>query len=267
MKISHESPLSLLNESLKFNDYQYILPTFYNKYSKYKEFMLNYRKQKDSFIILDNGLFEGDNLTTAELLVLIYEIKPDIFIVPDEWNDTTKTLVNAKSWILNYKSKLPKNTNLMAVLQGKSYGELVVCYQTLVDLGYKHMSFNHSSEAYFDIFPNKPKLIAQSEGRKHLIDNLIKDKILNSKLYHHLLGASTWYEFGLYSENNIYNFIKSCDTSAPIINGALEVIFDDHEYEKPKQKLEEFMEMEFDENQLRCINYNLSVFREICQDF
>lgn len=263
MRISHETPLKLLQNSLKFNDYQYILPTFYNKYKEYKDFMLNYRKQKNSFIILDNGLFEGDNLTNAELLVLIYEIKPDIFIVPDEWNDKNKTLVNAKSWILNYKSKLPNNTQLMAVLQGKNYGELVECYQTLVDLDYKHISFNHSSEAYFDIFPTKSKLKAQSEGRKYLIDNLMKDKILNPKLYHHLLGASTWYEFALYMEEK-YSFIKSCDTSAPIINGALGVLFDDHEYEKPKQKLEEFMEMEFTPLQLSDINYNISVFREIC---
>lgn len=265
MKISHETPLQLLNQSLLFNDYQYILPTFYNKYKEYKEFMLNYRKQKNSFIILDNGLFEGDNLTNAELLVLIYEIKPDIFIVPDEWNDKNKTLVNAKSWILNFKSKLPKETQLMAVLQGNTIGELVECYQTLTDIGYKHLSFNHSSNAYFNQFSNKNKLSAQSDGRKYLIDTLIKDKIINTKYYHHLLGASTWYEFGLYSEDK-YSFIKSCDTSAPIINGALEVLFDDKPYDKPKQKLEEFMDMSFTNNQLQYINENITIFREICQD-
>ena len=41
MRISHETPLKLLQNSLKFNDYQYILPTFYNKYKEYKDFMLN----------------------------------------------------------------------------------------------------------------------------------------------------------------------------------------------------------------------------------
>ncbi len=266
MKISHETPLQLLNESLSFNDYQYILPTFYNRHKKYKDFMLNYRKQKNSFIILDNGLFEGDNLTNAELLVLIYEIKPNIFIVPDEWNDKNKTLVNAKSWFLNFKSKLPKETQLMAVLQGNTIGELIECYQTLIDIGYKHIAFNHSSEAYFDQFPNKSKLLAQSEGRKYLIDTLIKNKVINNKYYHHLLGASTWYEFGLYNEDK-YKFIESCDTSAPIINGALKVLFDDKPYEKPKQKLEVFMEMSFNNEQIQYIKENIEIFRELCQNF
>jgi len=36
----------------------------------------------------------------------------------------------------------------MAVLQGNTIGELIECYQTLTDIGYKHLSFNHSSEAY-----------------------------------------------------------------------------------------------------------------------
>jgi hypothetical protein len=263
MKISHELPLSLLKNSYQWNDYEYCLPIFMKKFPQYKN---HYIKARDDgrFIIMDNSLFEGYYHSDSELLEFINEIKPDIFIVPDEWNDKNKTLVNAKSWILNYKSKLPKNTNLMTVLQGKTYGELVECYQTFVDLGYKHISFNHSSEAYFDIFPTKPKLIAQSEGRKYLIDNLIKDNILNPKLYHHLLGCSLPQEFKYYKD---MDWIKSCDTSAPIINGALGVIFDDHEYEKPKQKLEEFMELEFTPLQLSDINYNISIFREICQDF
>ena len=84
IKICHESPLCLLEESLKYNDYQYVLPFFWDRFTEYKEFMLDYRKHKDSFIILDNGLFEGEVPTHQELINIIYEIKPDIFIVPDE---------------------------------------------------------------------------------------------------------------------------------------------------------------------------------------
>jgi len=263
MKISHELPLSLLKNSYQWNDYEYCLPIFMKKFPQYKN---HYIKARDDgrFIIMDNSLFEGYYHSDSELLEFINEIKPDIFIVPDEWNDKNKTLVNAKSWILNFKSKLPKETQLMAVLQGNTIGELFECYQTLTDMGYKHISFNHSSEAYINLYQNKPKLLAQSDGRKYLIDFLIDKKIINNKSYHHLLGASTWYEFGLYNDDK-YSFIKSCDTSAPIINGALEVLFDNKPYNKPKQKLEEFMEMEFNENQLKCIKHNISVFRELSQ--
>lgn len=258
MRISHETPLKLLQNSLEFNDYQYILPTFYNKYSEYKEFMLEYRKQKNSFIILDNGLFEGDNYSDSELLKMIDEIKPDIFIVPDEWNNKTNTIVNAKSWILNFQFKIPKNTKLMAVLQGKTYGELVECYQTLVDLGYKHISFNHSSEAYFDIFPNKPKLIAQSEGRKYLIDNLLKDKILNPKLYHHLLGCSLPQEFKYYKN---MDWIKSGDTSNPITVGANGVYYSEDGLDwKPKEKIECYFDINLNDK-MKYIMYNIQKFK------
>lgn len=269
MKISHESPLSLLNDSLKFNDYQYILPTFYNKYKEYKEFMLNYRKQKHSFIILDNGLFEGDNLTDIQLLELIKEIKPDIFIVPDVWNNRAYTIVNAKSWYKNYRKQLPRNTKLMAVLQGDLYSELFECYTTLIDIGYKHIAFNHSSRAYLNHFKdyNEQNLIQdQTLGRVNLINNLIERRLIDTSCYHHLLGASTWYEFGLYSDKK-YNFIKSCDTSAPIINGMLEVKFEhNNNYTKPKQKLEVFMEMKISDKQRECINHNLEIFRNLCQN-
>jgi len=40
MKISHEVPLSLLEKSLMFNDYQYVLPHLIDKYNEYKLFML-----------------------------------------------------------------------------------------------------------------------------------------------------------------------------------------------------------------------------------
>lgn len=267
MKISHETPLSLLNESLKFNDYQYILPTFYNKYKEYKEFMLNYRKQNRSFIILDNGLFEGDNLNDSELLELIKEIKPDIFIVPDVWNNRAYTIVNAKTWFSDYKKLLPNSVNLMAVLQGDSYDDLYDCYTTLVDIGYKHIAFNHSSRAYTNFFTDEEDVIrAQTKGRLKLINNLIHKNIIDRSCYHHLLGASTWSEFISYGGMNseVYNFIKSMDTSAPIINGILGTKFEDLSilsYRKPKQKLEEFMELEFNPEQMDCIDYNLKVIK------
>jgi hypothetical protein len=105
MKISHELPLSLLKNSYQWNDYEYCLPIFMKKFPQYKN---HYIKARDDgrFIIMDNSLFEGYYHSDSELLEFINEIKPDIFIVPDEWNDKNKTLVNAKSWILNYKSKL-----------------------------------------------------------------------------------------------------------------------------------------------------------------
>ncbi len=141
-------PASSVSKSLKWNDYQYVLPHLIDQYPQYKTHMLEYREKSGSFMICDNGLFEGIIHTTEDLLEKINLIRPNIFIVPDAWNDANTTLVNAKSWIINYKQYIPEGVNLMAVCQGKDMGELITTYQTLVDLGYTHIAFNHSSIAY-----------------------------------------------------------------------------------------------------------------------
>ena len=40
---------------------------------------------------MDNGLFEGVTHTNQDLLDKINLIEPDIFIVPDEWNNKAVT--------------------------------------------------------------------------------------------------------------------------------------------------------------------------------
>jgi hypothetical protein len=95
--ISHEVPLDLLDESLKFNDYHYCLPHLLDN-DKYFNFFKDASKRKD-FIIMDNGLFEGVSHTTEDLIERLNEIKPNIFIVPDAWNDPDTTYRNAKAWM------------------------------------------------------------------------------------------------------------------------------------------------------------------------
>jgi len=259
MKISHEVSLGLLEESLKWNDYQYVLPHLIDKYPEYKKFMLNYREQPNSFIICDNGLFENVIHTTDDLLAKIQLIRPDIFIVPDEWNNSVTTLKNAKLWMVNYKANLPKNTNLMAVCQGTSIDELIVTYQTLIDIGYKHIAFNHSSIAYTNEYPNHAPLTAQMYGRIKLIRELIRTNITYKDIYHHLLGASDWKEFQAYTE---FDWIKSMDTSAPIINGALGIKFNHEEtYVKPTEKLEHIIERDLTDK-MDIIQHNVNMFRK-----
>ncbi len=217
MKISHEVPLCFLKESLKWNDYQYVLPHLIDQYPQYKTHMLEYREKSGSFMICDNGLFEGIIHTTEDLLEKINLIRPNIFIVPDAWNDANTTLVNAKSWIINYKQYIPEGVNLMAVCQGKDMGELITTYQTLVDLGYTHIAFNHSSIAYQNEYEGLDHLKASMYGRMEFIRRLVANKVIRPTFYHHLLGCSLPQEFMAYKD---WTFVKSVDTSNPILVGA-----------------------------------------------
>jgi len=257
MKISHELPLSLMHNAYKWNDYDYCLPHLIDHYDQYRTFFQKSRLDK-RFIIMDNGLFEGVTHTTEDLLEKIELVHPNIFIVPDAWNDANTTLVNAKSWMINYKAGLPKGVNLMAVCQGNDIGELITTYQTLVDLGYEYIAFNHSSIAYQKEYTGMDHLKASMYGRMEFIRRLVQSGAIRKTHYHHLLGCSLPQEFMSYGD---WKFIKSVDTSNPILVGAEGKRYSDSGLSwKPKEKLEYYFEKDLS-GQIEDIIFNVNRFR------
>ena len=258
MKVSHELPLALMHHAYEWNDYDYCLPHLLDQYEQYKLFFTKAKKDK-RFIIMDNGLFEGVVHTTEDLLSKIELLQPDIFIVPDAWNDSTITLRNAKHWMINYKNQLPEGVNLMAVCQGKDMGELITTYQTLTDLGYTHIAFNHSSIAYQQEYPGMNSLKAAMYGRMEFIRRLVQSGAIRKTHYHHLLGCSLPQEFMSYGD---WPFIKSVDTSNPILVGAEgEKYTNSGMVWKPKEKLEHYFEKDLS-GQIENIIFNVQQFRK-----
>jgi hypothetical protein len=257
MKISHELPLGLMKFAYKWNDYDYCLPHLIDKYDEYRSFF-EYSRLHQRFIIMDNGLFEGVTHTTEDLLDKINLIRPNIFIVPDAWNDANTTLVNAKSWMINYKQHIPEGVNLMAVCQGKDMGELITTYQTLTDIGYEYIAFNHSSIAYQNEYEGIDHLKASMYGRMEFIRRLVQSGAIRKTHYHHLLGCSLPQEFMSYKD---WTFIKSVDTSNPILVGAEGKRYTDSGLTwKPKEKLEHYFEMNLD-SKLEDIIFNVNRFK------
>jgi len=261
MKVSHELPLSLMQYAYKWNDYDYCLPHLIDESTRYKLFFQKARVD-NRFIIMDNGLFEGVDHTIADLLEKINLIRPNIFIVPDAWNDSTTTVRSAKHWMMNYSDKLSEiDVNLMAVCQGETIGELIVTYQMLVDLGYKHIAFNHSSIAYQKEYEdnNLSPLKSSMYGRMELIRKLVQSNTIRESYYHHLLGCSLPQEFMAYDD---WKFIKSVDTSNPILVGAEGVRYSDSGINwKPKEKLAYYFEKDLTDR-FEDIKFNVDKFKQ-----
>jgi len=261
MKISHELPLGLMHYGYEWNDYDYLLPHLTDQYLQYRVYFQKARND-NRFIIMDNGLFEGVTHTIEDLYNKIVLFRPNIFIVPDEWNDSAATLRNAKEWMNNYKSELPEGVELMAVCQGEDMGELITTYQTLLDLGYRHIAFNHSSIAYQHYYLNiseKNPLRAAMYGRMEFIRKLVQTNTIDKSVYHHLLGASLPQEYMCYKD---WDFIKSGDTSNPILVGAEGVRYgiDGIDW-KPKEKLEFYFEKDLS-GKIDDIIFNVQKFKE-----
>ena len=117
IKVSHETPLCMLGDSEKFNDYDYCLPHLLDEEEGYLEYF-RYAKEKRRYIIMDNSLHElGKAYDSSRLMHWIEELRPDEFIVPDVWEDRDKSVVNARKWA---SIELPEGVEKVAVVQAKT---------------------------------------------------------------------------------------------------------------------------------------------------
>lgn len=258
MKISHEVPRCLLTASKEFNDYSYCLPHLLDQDKEYKQYFLEAKKE-GRYIIMDNSLHElGEAYDHERLRYWISELEPDEFIVPDVWMDADKTLVNAKYWKqFNY----PKNTTIVAVVQGKNYADAYRCYITLKDLGYKKIAFSYGASWYNDIFPHPNKDLGKALGRILFISRLYENNILTDKDRVHLLGCSIPQEFGWYCG---YKFIESIDTSNPVMAALEGVRYKGNGLDfKPKANMNDYYYMSEEDVDIKTLKYNLVAFRQI----
>jgi hypothetical protein len=95
-------------------------------------------------------------------------------------------------------------------------------------------------------------------GRMEFIKKLVETNVIRNTYYHHLLGCSLPQEFMSYDD---YKWIKSVDTSNPILVGAESVRYTDSGITfKPKNKLEHYIEKDLSER-LEDIKFNVARFK------
>jgi hypothetical protein len=259
IKVSHEVPLCFLEESLKFNDYDYCLPHLMDQYEEYKNFFLK-SKENNRHIMMDNSLHElGVPYTKDRLLHWLYELQPNEFFVPDYWEDKTKSLVSAKEWI-NVQKSFPDIT-FIAVVQAKNVQEALECYQSYKDLGYKKIAFSYGASYYNELCPHPNKDLGKALGRIQVICQLDNWGIIGKKDKIHLLGCSIPQEFGWYKN---LPYIESLDTSNPIMAGAEGTKYSNNGlYEKPKMNMNTCFDSPYYHFDDLAILHNVLMFKKI----
>ena len=257
MKVSHEVPIAYLLASQWFNDYDYLLPHLYDKYPEYKEYF--YKNRSIRYIVMDNSLHElGVPYSKGRLLSIIEEVQPNEFIVPDEWENAIYSMRNAKEW--SY-IELPENVKKVAVVQGKSFAEIIKCYQTYKWLGYTKIAFSYGANYYKEMFPHPNVNISKALGRQLVIVKMIEMGMIGETDEIHLLGCSIPQEFLYYKE---IPQIKTIDTSNPIM-----AAYDGVEYnnwgllEKPKTKIDDVINDEANSVIYERIIHNVETFKKI----
>jgi hypothetical protein len=209
--ISHEVPFCLLEQSKKFNDYQYALVHLLEENEEYRQYFIQC-KNEGIPIYLDNSLHEKGYAIGGEILTKwINILEPECVFIPDVWEDYAASVRNAKQWAT---VKMPANTTKVAVVQAKSFYEALLCVQAYKDLGYKKIAFSYGASYYNDICPHPNKDLGKAIGRYMVIYELYKQNTLTKFDRVHLLGTASPIEFGMYK--NI-ECIESIDTSSPIM--------------------------------------------------
>lgn len=256
MLISHEVPISLLEKSKKFNDYDYCLLHLTYEYPEYRKFY----KDSNRKVLLDNSLFElGDSLSNEELAKGVLNINPTWYVIPDCLNNTSKTIERFRSFIKDYPS-LPGLK--IGVVQGKTLKGLIRCYKYMSKYADK-IAIPFDCKGFSYLINTGNKLRDWMIGRRAFIRYLVISGIWNFKKPHHLLGCSLAEEFYGYDWNKLN--IESLDTSNPIVAGLEGLRYEDRGLsEKPSVKLCELINISINNKEEELIDYNIKKFKEIC---
>lgn len=259
--ISHESPISLLEESLMYNDYDYCLVHLLEQEPEYEKFF-RHSSHEGRRILLDTSIFElGEAFDLEKYVKWVNELAPYEYILPDVLEDANATVQNSEKFIEKYPNLPGKK---IGVVQGKSYEELVFCYKYLNEtLNVDKIAISFDYSYYRSLAPNPNKWTSFMMGRVLVLNKLMQDGILNKEKPHHLLGCSNPIEFAFYKHPD-FNFIESLDTSSPIVHGLNKVYYMGQigDWVKETTKLADLINAKPDEQQKALIYYNIKEFRK-----
>lgn len=272
MKISHECPLSLLEQSRKFNDYDYCLVHLLEEIPEYYNFFVESLAQGRK-VILDNSIFElGTAFDSVKYASWVARLKPTEYIIPDALEDCIKTMDNALEWaetqiplLHTGDAPLAPNSKMIGVVQGKNYNELVQCYQYMDEvIGVDKIAISFDYSYYLEVCPHPNKWMGYTLGRAQVLTRMLNDEIINKNKPHHLLGCALPIEFFFYRQG--FDWIETIDTSSPIVHGLRNIVYEPGGIiNKQSIKLVELMHQTPTKEQVEMINWNLSVFRSYCQ--
>jgi len=265
LKVSHESPLSILEQSRNYNDFDYALVHLFERYPQYYDFFKASRATYNREVLLDNSIFElGKAFDAEKFYTSAKDLQPNMFIIPDVLEDSKETMIS----FLNFRDKAKDlkasfQTKSIGAVQGKTWQELKNCYRFMsYEADMIAISFDFSY--YQAIGEGNSNLERFCSGRQRFITDLIESGIWEWNKPHHLLGCSLAKEFRFYLDKNIYNVV-SCDTSNPVV-AAIHNLRYDAEYglqTKPSAKLADLIEYNFTADQVEILNYNLKMFKRI----
>lgn len=244
-RISHEVPLSMLEMSYSFNDYEYALVHLFKDNPEYFNF---YEKSVEMgrMVILDNSLYElGEAFDMKEYAEWIEKLHPTHYIIPDTFWSAQATIDQAMEWMINYGRMIHPSIKKIGVAQGSTYEEIKRCYTFMDSIGCDCIAFTFKFSPDMlkskginlpAAFNNAKIRVAgyevsgedlceedkQAITRYMVLRQLAQDGVINPTKEHHLLGLQNTTALRACCS---FPWVTSIDTSNPIINGFCDNIY------------------------------------------
>jgi len=256
--------MCLMDESYQYNDYCYALVHLFEKYPEYYN---HFKKsiELDREVILDNSIFElGTAFDSIKFAEWVNSLRPTHYIVPDVLEQAEDTMINYLNFIEQHPD-LPGTK--IGVVQGKTYSELLECYQFMCDhADYVAISFDYSYYQMTGV--GSSKLEKMMTGRQRLIQSWKSDGVWKHNKPVHLLGCSLPQEFAHYRHPS-FNNIRSVDTSNPIMAGIKNMKYSNEMglNRKPVGLLADHLHTSITEDQRELITYNVKCFNKIVNGY
>lgn len=263
VKIAHEAPKSIFRKVQQLTDYDYALVHLFEEDKEYLELFKESIKGGRE-VILDNSIFElGEAFNMEKFVSWVKEIKPSWYIVPDSLENMKVTIKNMKRFInLGYKEEC-KDSGCIGVIQGKTWKEIVKCYNKMVELNVDMIAIPFDLSYYEKTFPHKNRLVSWMLGRVKLIGDLKKKGVLKENKKHHLLGCALPQE-GMYYEKE--SWLYSMDTSNPVVHGIVGIDYVENQGLKDKVNTKLYTLMNKPEVNWSKVERNVKLFENMWKD-
>lgn len=255
IKIAHEAPIDIFEEVQRKTDYDYCLVHLLEENPRYRDAFED-AVLRGREVILDNSIFELEEAFEAERFALwVNRLKPTWYIIPDALEDTRKTIDQCEQWLREYKDVPGKS---IGVVQGKTYQEIVDCYQYMDQAGVDMIAISFDYSYYQHTVPHSNKYVSWMLGRVKLLGDLERDGIINRDKPHHLLGVGLPQE-GMYYRDK--SWIYSMDTSNPVVHALKGIKYHDVGlFSKESQKLHELINVDLEEIDIPLVLSNIYKF-------
>ena len=263
--VSHESPISILQKSKTYNDFDYALVHLFDTHPTYFQFFKDSLRIYNRQVLLDNSLFElGKAFEASRYMARIEELNPTMALIPDVFEDGPSTIEHYRHFIQQYDKTLRDlGTVKIGAVHGRNWNELLNCYRFMAESA-DMIAISFDFIFYQMIGEGNSHNERCYTGRQRFIRQLIDRGAWEWNKPHHLLGCSLPQEFGYYRKQGIYN-IRSVDTSNPVVHGMCNIRYCDTFglNQKLTLKLADLISEEVSQDSINDILYNVDCFKRI----